>query len=367
MKRLGRTGVLIAFFAALLGAPSAVLGAAPNALSSAAVSPTSGSTSTLFVFTVRYVSKAGNAATGVSVTVAGRTLPMSRISGTATDGTFRAAGTLPAGSWPTTFSARAAHGPQPSLAGPNVTVVAPATPAPTRYSAPLPTAAPGSPTLLPAENTAPTPAPVTKSQPSSDPAVANAAPDPTSVPQPVSAPEPAVATPGVEKPSGSSPSALPAPAAAGATATPAPPATVASPAGSRSSAAPASTAPLLPGGQSPWSLLAIVLFGIAALAITGIASLLVIDRRRHEDEDPLVVGEGTFVRRGHLASDDLSLADTIAERAVRRSRLDPSDDPIVAAMGLPRPSDKRRRFDAGQVSSGPGERPTTRISRRRDR
>lgn len=366
MKRLARTGVLIAFFAALLGAPSTVLAAPPNALSAAAVSPTSGSTSTLFVFSVRYVSSGGNPARGVSVSVAGRTLAMSRVSGTSTNGTFRASATLPAGRWGTTFTAQPAQGPQPSLAGPTLAAAAPATPAPTPYSAPLPKTAPGSPTLVPAENTARSPAPETKSQPSSEPAIANAAPEPSDVPQPAGAPYPVVATPSAEKASGSWPSALPAPAAADATATPAAPATVASPQGSRSSAAPASTGPLLPGSQSPWSLLAIVVFGVAALAITGIAWLLVIDRRRHDDEDPLTVRAGSFGRRGQRSAGGASLADTIAERAVRRSRLDPSDDPIVAAMGLPRPSDKRRRFDAGQVSSGPGERPPARTARRHD-
>lgn len=366
MKRLARTGALIAFFAALLGAPSTVLAAPPNALSAAAVSPTSGSTSTLFVFSVRYVSSGGNPARAVSVSVAGRTLAMSRISGTSTNGSFRATTTLPAGSWPTTFAAQPAQGPEPILAGPTLAVASAVTPAPSPSVAPLPKTAPSSPTLMPAENTAPSPAPETKSQPSSEPATAAAAPEPTEVPQPAAAPDPAAATPSTEKAIGSWPSALPAPAAADATATPAAPATVASPQGSRSSAAPARTGPLLPGGQSPWSLLAIVVFGVAALAITGIAWLLVIDRRRHDDEDPLAVGAGSFGRRGERAARGASLADTIAERAVRRSRLDPSDDPIVAAMGLPRPSDKRRRFHAGQVSSGSGERTPARTPRRRD-
>ncbi|HET8571483.1 MAG TPA: hypothetical protein VFN14_06310 [Candidatus Limnocylindria bacterium] len=108
------------------------------------------------------------------------------------------------------------------------------------------------------------------------------------------------------------------------------------------------------------------MFGVAALAITGIAWLLVIDRRRHDDEDPLTVRAGSFGRRGQRSAGGASLADTIAERAVRRSRLDPSDDPIVAAMGLPRLPDKRRRLENGRVSSGPGERPPARTARRHD-
>lgn len=98
--------------------------------------------------------------------------------------------------------------------------------------------------------------------------------------------------------------------------------------------------PPLPLVDASWSMLALGAFGVAAIAITGI-SWFGFGRRRGEDDEDQVLDAAGRPSVG---------------RAVRRSRLEPSDDPILAAMNLPAHDDTAPRIRAGQVNIGPGER-----------
>jgi hypothetical protein len=153
--------------ALLMALARPVMGAPGNQLSNATVSPASGTTATSFVFTVRYTSAQGHAATSVRATAASFTVPMSLISGTASDGTFRGVTNLPAGSWPVTFLADAVKGFDPSLVGPTVRVaLAPVptpvpTPKPAPAPSPKPTPVPPAPTPVPPAPVAATPMPAT--------------------------------------------------------------------------------------------------------------------------------------------------------------------------------------------------------------
>jgi hypothetical protein len=132
-RRWSRAQLLALVLLFVLVAPT--YGAPPNnTLSHGSVTPTSGTTTTVFVFAVDY---SGTPAT-VTASVANRTVSMSLSSGQPTHGTFRGSASLPAGSWPVTFLANA-QGKDPSpLPGPTVTVF----PAPTVAPTPRPTSAP---------------------------------------------------------------------------------------------------------------------------------------------------------------------------------------------------------------------------------
>ena len=145
---------LLASIAALVPGPTVAAG---NALSGGSVNPTTGTVSTAFVFSVAYTSDQGFAASSVWADVAGTTVTLALVSGTADDGTFRGSSTLPGGSWPVTFRADAVQGSDPTLAGPTVTVIGPT---PTASPTPNPTPAPTPrPSRTPRPTTAPTPAP----------------------------------------------------------------------------------------------------------------------------------------------------------------------------------------------------------------
>jgi len=118
------------------------------------VLPTSGRTTTTFVFSVQYVS-ANNPATSVVALVGTRTVPLSLFSGTALNGTYRGSSLLPAGSWLVTFLATAPKN-DPTFTGPTVVVLAvtPA-PTPTRRPTPVPTAAPPTASPTPAASVPP--------------------------------------------------------------------------------------------------------------------------------------------------------------------------------------------------------------------
>jgi hypothetical protein len=124
-----RAALVLAILAALVGAPSSLLAAPPNQLSSPAASPTSGGVLTTFVLSVRYTSTGGNPARAVVAETGPLSVELSLVSGTAADGLWRGSTLLPAGTWTITFRAVVDQGPQPSLAGPTLNV-APA-PAPT--------------------------------------------------------------------------------------------------------------------------------------------------------------------------------------------------------------------------------------------
>ena len=135
-----RIGMILAAMAALGGAPSPAFAAPANQLAAATVSPTGGTATTVFALRVDYVSSANNAALAVTADVAGVTVPLTRASGTAANGTWTGTvGSLPAGSWRVIFRADAEQGKDPSLSGPLVTVSAPvATTAPAAPSAEQP-------------------------------------------------------------------------------------------------------------------------------------------------------------------------------------------------------------------------------------
>lgn len=372
MTRAWRAGILIAFFAALLGAPCAVLAAPPNQLSAATVSPTSGSTITMFTFGVRYTSST-EAAGAVTVSVAGVTLPMPRVSGSATDGTYRVSSLLPAGSWVPTFEAYPLKGPHPTITGPQIHVGALAPSSPSLLPSPsLVDADPAGPaTAAPADDPA-TPTGVAEPQPTT-PASASSPPDEA----PGSSGEPAAATQGQVEPTagpakaapgggGAAPAAPVAPAP-GTTASGSPDSAASPSSGTRRSPEPGQAAPPLIGSDSAWTALALGVFGVATLGILAIAWMLLGRRRRGGDNrPPLAAGAvprgGTKERSG---TPDTPTTEQLLGRAARRSRLDPSDDPIVAAMGLPQRADATPRYAAGQVSRGPGERPMTGVKRRR--
>ncbi|MGH2455875.1 MAG: hypothetical protein ACRDHD_06420 [Candidatus Limnocylindria bacterium] len=128
----------------LLLATVTPVAAAPNELSQGSVTPTKGTTATVFVFSVRY---SGSPATSVRA-VAGNTVVTMALQppGTASNGTYRGSATLPAGSWSVTFQATAEKGkPSVTLQGPPLTVTqASPTPGPTTQPTAVPTPAPTS-------------------------------------------------------------------------------------------------------------------------------------------------------------------------------------------------------------------------------
>jgi hypothetical protein len=128
--------------------PTGVRGA--NVLSNGTVTPTSGTASTPFTFSVDFLSQSGQKATRVWADVAGQPITLLLTSGTSEDGTFEGIATLPAGSWPVTFMANSQGQDPADLPGPTLVVTAPPTPQPT--PTPVPTSVP-----TPRPTAAPTP------------------------------------------------------------------------------------------------------------------------------------------------------------------------------------------------------------------
>lgn len=341
--RLRRSLSMMAVVAALFGAPSAALGAPPNRLQVPVVEPSAGTTDTPFILTVTYVSLAGNAATSVSASVGGRAISLSRIAGTAANGTWSATTTLPAGTWSVTFTAATVKGPEPSLNGGTVLVAAVIPPS----------AAPKSASPTPAEGVEPgpdgaasTPVPVPVQDPTGPPGsgviVASTAPSRTAAPA-----DPAPSSPAGG--SGTSGGGVTAPAAGSGAASDAPPAPASSPSPSEAShAAPdASAAPddapatigVVEGDADlVWRVLVGGLVSVAAVALAGAAWLVAGWRRDAQPEATPATGA----------------ADGRMRRATTRARAAASEDPVIAAMGLERPRSGRPR--ASQVHRGPGER-----------
>lgn len=117
-----RAALLLAMLAALHGAPSPLLAAQPNHLSSPMAAPRAGSSRTAFDLSVRYVSAAGNPARRVVAHAGPTSVDLALVSGTALDGTWAGEVQLPAGTWSVTFRAVVDRGPEPSIAGPTLTV-----------------------------------------------------------------------------------------------------------------------------------------------------------------------------------------------------------------------------------------------------
>jgi hypothetical protein len=125
-----RLALLTAILAALLWAPSAALATPPNWLEAPMAEPTDGTPLTAFQFSVRYLSTAGNPASGVSAHVGSLEILLQLTSGSATEGTWTGGSLLPVGTWNLTFHAVADQGPSPSLAGPTLSVAGTASPRP---------------------------------------------------------------------------------------------------------------------------------------------------------------------------------------------------------------------------------------------
>ncbi len=152
--------VVLATALIALSRPIPVALAATQLLNGAAT-PSSGTTATTFVISVNYVS-APEARPAVSVTVEivglGGPSPMTLVSGSDTDGTWRTSTMLPPGAWDLVFAAIAQGEDPPSLAGPTLVVTAgpTPTPGPTPPATPVPTSAA---TATPRPTSAPTPLP----------------------------------------------------------------------------------------------------------------------------------------------------------------------------------------------------------------
>lgn len=312
--------LVLAIGAALVGAPSHA-SAASNTLLGAEVTPTSGTTATSFVFTVRYEGRF--AATRVEATAGPTAVALVRISGTALDGAWRGSSHVPAGTWPVTFAAVALQGSAPSLAGPTLTVVpdAPAATAPST-SSPLPGA--GGSTI----DSTTSGAGGTASSPSLAPAAPIASPSPPAAQLPVATAAPsttralAPGQPVTTVPGAPTPMSAPGGPGASGNGGAGPAARVAS--------AGASGAPIsdVPGGatQIGSGALFLGLAGMALVAISGGGLLLIAGRRRRSaTPDGADLDDATAT----------TAAAAVERRALRRARMRLDEDPIVAAMGLP--------------------------------
>ena len=144
--------------------------AASISLSAGKAMPASGTTQTIFTFSVGYLSPHGVPATRVVALAANRTIEMALFSGRSDDGVWEASARLPAGTWPVTFQATAAQGKKPMLAGPTVVVTMAPSPAAPSTPSPLPTAPPPEP-APPAPPVAPAAAPVAATTPPAAPLV----------------------------------------------------------------------------------------------------------------------------------------------------------------------------------------------------
>ena len=144
------------------------------ALSSATVSPRTGTTATTFVFSVHYA----GTATPISITarVAATTVTLTRISGSVTNGTWRGSRRLPIGTFGVTFVADLHGSNDPTLAAGQVKVTAAPTPTPRPTPTPQPTPAPKPSSAPPPATPRPTPKPTATSSPT---AAHSAAPSPT--------------------------------------------------------------------------------------------------------------------------------------------------------------------------------------------
>jgi hypothetical protein len=156
----------------LAGALTLLILATPTVLAAAAkltggvVSPVTGTTTTVFQYSVHFVGSDTDEAITVTVVVAGSSRPLSLVAGNLRNGTWTGSSTLPAGSWSLTYRATSSGGTNPTFGPISVVVTAP-TPAPTPTppppaATPRPTAAqtqrPGA-TATPKPGGTPLPAP----------------------------------------------------------------------------------------------------------------------------------------------------------------------------------------------------------------
>ncbi|HEX5040347.1 MAG TPA: hypothetical protein VFW95_09450 [Candidatus Limnocylindria bacterium] len=322
--------IFLAIGAALLGAPSPA-SAAGSALTDAAASPTVVAPGALVRLSVAYDGKFP--ATSVTAQVGGLNVNLVRQSGTATAGTWAAAVTLPAGTWTVVYTATTTQGKVATLSGPTISVgsILPGTVAP---STPDGSGGPGPSTRLPIESSSATP---------DEPAPPAApAPSAASTPGSVTADEPVSAAPGGSTVSGTTapprgseeaPAAAPSVPTAPAASVPADPRGDDGPDGSIAVApiAPSPNAsagmaePMTPDGGSP---VRIGLVGAAAIAVVGIGLVAALRERRRREE-PIVVPD--------------HVAEVLDRRTLRQGRVRLEADPIIAALGIGDPEERRPR------------------------
>ena len=150
-------GTIIGVLAVLILAAS-TWAAAPTQLRNGTVTPLSGTTATIFQFSVRFQSGTTTGNT-VTASVAGASHALVWTGGTDGNEIWTGSSTLPAGSWTVTFSAVSSSGPSPDPISFGPVVVTAPTPAPT------PTPPPPPPTATPRPTTAPTPRPLPTATP----------------------------------------------------------------------------------------------------------------------------------------------------------------------------------------------------------
>ncbi|HEY8179351.1 MAG TPA: hypothetical protein VIH33_03040 [Candidatus Limnocylindria bacterium] len=314
-----RVTALLAIVAALLWAPSSVSAAPPDQLSQAVVTPASGGTGTVFVVTVRYRSPAGNPAAGVRLKADGQVATMVLVSGTTTDGIWSGAATLPPGAWDITVEASVKNGSRPSLLAGTVSVAGGAGPSGiTGGNIPSSVAGPDGGGAGPPSSPAPQPAATAapKATARAAPAMRSAA---AALSQPPTQPAHAAAVPARPARRGEAPARSPRLDATGS-----------SEAAQRSPAAsPGASGTPAPerdaDGLGLVMMIGTLAFGAAAL----VGSALLFAAARRDRRAATATADSAAIDPGVIAS-------AIAERrAVRRARLRSTDDPILAAMGLP--------------------------------
>jgi hypothetical protein len=242
-------------------AAGSTVAAPPNELLNGNVNPNSGTTTTTFDFFVRYDSGQDNKPTSVTAVAGNVIIPLRLIAGTAADGRYRGSAKLPAGRWLIMFQATA-HGNDPSLDGPTVTVTKSPKPSATARPTPRATARP---------TPVPTPPPTVAPRPSAAPQ--------TTAP---TTPAPATSSP-TRRPRSAGPAATPRETglAGGGLTTPAPKAT-ADPAAGGGTDAERQLVTILIGG----------LIAIGALALIGMFAVLRDRRRRSRDARLELLPEG---------------------------------------------------------------------------
>lgn len=312
-----RTLLLPAILTALMMAPSSAFAARPNDLRTATVAPSTGTTATPFLLTADYLSTAGNAASGVTATFGDRAVPLSLTAGTPISGTWTATTTLPAGSWTITFQAETAKGAEPKRSVGSVVVTSPWSPSPSPPGGSAPSGEAPPPRNEPSSSGAPAPTA------SSPPATAEAKPRATSQPTAPRATMSPAAAPNPPGTHGAGPKDI-----RGTRPTKSPRA------GARPG--PGITSPPdgsagTPGGQLDGQPNLVLLVGILAAASAALlaAGWIAIGGRRMRPEE-VSADAGT-------AGDDPAVAaiPAVERRALRRARLRASDDPILAALGIP--------------------------------
>ena len=308
-------GAMMAFLlvAALSGAPPRA-SAGSNDLADPALTPPTGSTLTMFTFTVRY--DGAFPATTVTAAVAGLDLAMALTDGSMGAGTWAASSTLPAGAWATTFIAYAEQGNVATVTGPALTV-APAdatTPAPA-----TPGGHSGPERHLEASREA-----VTETEPATSPVSAPSPPSAASAPDatlpaatamPVN---PAAVPPsvgGLAVPAGSAAITVPSAVAVRS-------ATESGEMTGMTRPTAADTDELAHEGdpiEEEASIIVLVgLLGVGAVGLFGTAMLVVRRRRAADDPEPTAAAAAAALQR----------------LSVRRARQRMVEDPIMAAMGI---------------------------------